>query len=580
MKRCPQCNRVETDHALTYCRVDGAALISVSGSVDADAGTMKLGSAPAVKENDTSILPQSPDAGISRPGAPTSVLDAKGTAGGTIKLSKAKSRKARFVVLAVVILSVLVVSTYLYLSGKNKPVIDSVAVLPFQNASGDPNAEYLSDGISEALINSLAELQQLRVIARSTTFRYKGKDVDPQQIGRELNVRSVLTGRVRQLGDNLEVQVDLVDATTGAQLWGQQYERKASDVLSIKQAIVREVTDKLRLHLSGDQQRQLTKRDSVNAESFQSYLRGRYYWNKRTAEALKKAIEQFQQAIDGDPTFALGYVGLADCYVALEQYGGVAASETLPKARAAVNHALEVDDSLAEAHATSASIYQRQWRWSETEEELKRAISLNPNYPTAHHFYAYYFYIKRQFDDAMREIKRAHELDPLSPVISENVAMVYLLKGDLNSAIEQGQKTIELDPKFADAHYVLAFAYLKRGRYDDASAEFQKAVELSGRASTYLGNLGYCYAVTGRRAEAVAILKELEEKYTRGESIGQFIAGVYAGLGDKEQAFAWLEKDFQQRSGQLPTIAWRLHFESLRSDPRYADLLRRMGLKP
>jgi len=469
---------------------------------------------------------------------------------------------------------------YLFQSARPASAIDSIAVLPLVNASNDPNTEYLSDGISEALINSLTELQQLRVIARSTAFRYKGREVDPQAVGRELNVRAVLMGRVRQVADTLNIQVDLVDAYTGAQLWGKEYERKISDVLSVKQTIAREVTDKLRLRLSGDEQQRLARRDTTNAQAYQFYLKGRYYWNKRSPEGIRKAIEQFQQALDRDPNYALGYVGVADCYLQMEQYAGVPASEIVPKAKAAADRALQLDDSLSEAHASSASICQKQWRWAEAEEEIKRAISLNPNYPTAHHWYAYYFYIKRQFDDAMREIKRAHELDPLSPVISENVANIYLLKNDLNSAVEQCQRTIELDPGFADVHYILGFAYLKRGRNEEATAEFQKAVALSGRAGTYLGNLGYCYAVTGRRAEALAILKELEEKHTRRESSGQFLAGVYTGLGDKDQAFAWLEKDFAQRSGQLPTIAWRLHFDDLRSDPRYADLVRRMDLTP
>jgi len=486
-------------------------------------------------------------------------------------------------ILTLVLLGLIVTAiglTYLIYFALPTGKIDSIAVLPLINASGDADTEYLSDGISEALINSLTELQQLRVVARSTAFRYKGREVDPLQVARELNVRAVLMGRVRQMGDTLTIQMDLVDASTGAQLWGKEYDRKVSDALSIKQAIAREVTEKLRLRLSGDEQRQLTKSDTTSAEAYQFYLRGRYYWNKRSAEGIRKAIEQFQQAIDGDPNYALAYVGLADCYLQLEQYAGVPASEIVPKARAAAERALQLDDSLAEAHASSASIYQKQWRWAEAEEEIKRAISLNPNYPSAHHWYAYYFYIMRQFDDAMREIKRAHELDPLSPVISENVANVYLLKNDLNLAVEQCQRTIELDPSFADAHYILGFAYLKQGRNEEATAEFQKAVELSHRAGTYLGNLGYCYAVTGKRAEALAILKELEEKYTKGESTGQFLAGVYAGLGDKDQAFAWLERDFQQHSGQLPTLTWRLHFEGLRADPRYADLVRRMGLKP
>jgi TolB-like protein/Flp pilus assembly protein TadD len=498
-------------------------------------------------------------------------------------ISRIKQTKPGFaMILAVLVVAAaaLLVAAYFFYFARPAKAIDSIAVLPLVNTSNDPNTEYLSDGISEALINSLTELRQLRVIARSTAFRYKGKEVEPQAVGRDLNVRAVLMGRVRQLGDTLNIQVDLVDATTGAQLWGKEYERKVSDMLSVKQAIAREVTEKLRLSLSSEDQRQLVKSDTTNAEAYQFYLRGRYFWNKRTANGIRKAIEQFQQAIDRDPNYALGYVGLADCYLLLEQFAGVHSSEILPKARAAVDHALQLDDSLAEAHTSSASIYQKLWRWEEAEEESKRAIGLNPNYPTAHHWYAYYFYIKRQFDDAMREIKRAHELDPLSPVISENVALVYILKNDLNSAIEQCRRTIELDPSFADAHYVLGFAYLKRGRNEEATAEFQKAVELSGRAGTYLGNLGYCYAVTGKRAEALAILKELEEKYTKRESTGQFLAAVYAGLGDKDQAFAWLERDFQQRSGQLPTITWRLQFEDLRSDPRYADLVRRMGLKP
>lgn len=503
------------------------------------------------------------------------------TSSGAVSTTTTKLNQRSVVIsVAVLLIVALAIAAYLYWARASSGAINSVAVLPFVNTSDDPNMDYLSDGIAESLINSLTELRQLRVIARSTVFRYKGKEVDPQSVGRELNVQALLMGRVRQTGDNLTIQVDLVDANSGAQLWGQEYERKTSDVLSVKQAIAREVTDKLRLRLSGDEQRQLTKRDTTNAEAYEFYLKGRHYWNKRSAEGLRKAIVEFQQAIDRDPNYALGYVGLADCYLQLEQYGGVPASEIVPKARAAVDRALQLDDSLAEAHATSASINQKLWRWPEAEEEMKRAISLNPNYPTAHHWYAYYFYIQRQFDDAEREIKRAYELDPLSPVISENVALVYLLKNDLNSALKQCQRTIELDPGFADAHYILGFAYLKEGRNEEATAEFQKAVELSGRASTYLGNLGYCYAVTGRRAEALTILKELEGKYAEGKSSGQFLAGIYAGLGDKDQALTWLEKDFQQHSGQLPTIAWRLHFEGLRSDPRFADLLRRMGLKP
>jgi Flp pilus assembly protein TadD len=378
----------------------------------------------------------------------------------------------------------------------------------------------------------------------------------------------------------LNIQVDLVDASTGAQLWGEEYERKVSDVLAVKQAITREVTEKLRLGLSGEEQRRLLKRDTTNAEAYPFYLRGRYFWNKRTAEGIKKAIEQFQQAIDRDPNYALGYVGLADCYLVLEEYAGVPANESLAKTRAAADCALQIDDSLAEAHTSSAYIYQQMWRWAEAEEEFKRAINLNPNYSTAHHWFSLYLRVTRQFDYAMREIKRAQELDPLSPVISGNVALVYLLKNDASSAIEQCQRIIELDPSFPEAHSTLGFAYVKRRRYEEATAEFQNAVELSGRASFYLSYLGYCYAVTGRRAEALRILKELEEKYARREAVGVYLAAVHAGLGEKDQAFAWLERSFEQRSGQLQYITTRFSLEELRSDPRYADLVRRIGLEP
>jgi len=455
----------------------------------------------------------------------------------------------------------------------------SIAVLPFENVTGDPDTEYLSDGISEALINSLTELQQLKVIARSTAFRYKGKQVDPQAVGRELKVRTVLMGVVRQLGDRLNVQVDLVDAMTGAQLWGEEYERKLADVLAVKQALVREVTEKLRLKVTGEQQQQLTQRDTTNPEAYQFYLRGRYYWNKRTAENLKKAIDQFQQAADKDRNYALAYVGLADCYVLLEDYAGTPASETLPKAKAFAQRALQLDSSLAEAHTSLAYAYRNLWQWEQAEEEFKWAIKLNPNYPTAHHWYSTYLLDLGRNDEAMAEIKRAHELDPLSLIIGTTLTYAYYAEGDVNSSIAQCKRVIDLDPNFPRAHEYLGLAYLKQGRHSEAIGELQKAVELSGRERRPLRDLGYGYAISGKRAEALTALKELEGKYEKHEVIGQDLAAVYAGLGEKDQAFAWLEKDFQTRSGLLAWTRWTPAFESLRSDPRSADLLRRMGLQ-
>ena len=333
----------------------------------------------------------------------------------------------------------------------------SIAVLPFENAIHDADTEYLSDGISEALINSLTELQQLKVIARSTAFRYKGKQIDPQGVGRELNVRTVLMGVVRQAGDRLNVQVDLVDATTGAQLWGQEYERKLADVLAVKQALVREVTEKLRLKLTGEQQQRLTQRDTTNPEAYQFYLRGRYYWNKRTAENLTKAMEQFQQAADKDPNYALAYVGLSDSYVLLENYAGTPANETLPKAKAFAERALQLDNSLAEAHTSLGYVYNGLWRWEEAEQEFKRAIELNPNYPNAHHWYSLCLLDLGRIAEAKAEIKRAHELDPLSLIIGTTVTYAYLAEGDAKFAIAQSKKVVELDPNFREGMNIWAW---------------------------------------------------------------------------------------------------------------------------
>jgi eukaryotic-like serine/threonine-protein kinase len=488
----------------------------------------------------------------------------------------------RGLVIALATLVVAVSSlTYLFYSARSASAIDSIAVLPLINASNDPNSEYLSDGITESIISNLSQLPQLKVMARSTVFHFKGKEIDPREVGRQLGVRAVMTGRLLQQGDQLIIRTELVNVEDGTQLWGAEYDRKLSDVLSLQQDISREISEKLRLKLTGEEKKRLTGHDTTNAEAYQFYLRGRYLWNKRTAEGIKTAIEQFQQAIDRDPNYALGYVGLADCYALLEEYAGIPTSETLPKARAAVDRALLIDDSLSEAHTSSALIFQQMWRWTETEEEYKRAISLNPNYPTAHHWLSIYFRTRGQLDDSLREINRAQELDPLSSVIGQNVAEIDLLKNDLNSAIAQCQRIIELDPNFPGAHDELGFAYLKQRRYEEAIAEFQKTVELSGSASRYQGDLGYCYAVMGKRADAEAILKELEVKYARREAVGQYLADVYAGLGDRDQAFAWLERDFERRSGmRLPFIKWWFTFDDLRGDPRYADLLRRMGLKP
>ena len=577
MKRCPECGR-EYDNSMSFCLDDGAELLygpaasertGANGEqVAAEPQTAILHETAPSAEAATRAQIFATDETAMRPGA--SDRSAVETA------SRKNPRVA--VILGVILVTVLGIGSYLFFGRGSSEQINSIAVLPFENSSGYADSEYLSDGIAESLINSLSQLQQLKVIARNTAFRYKGKDVDAVQIGKDLGVRAVLTGRVRQTGDRLNIQVDLIDAVTGAQLWGEEYERPISDALSIKQAIAREVTEKLRLRLSGEQEQQLVRRETTNANAYQSYLRGRYYWNRRSVDGLKKAITEFQQTVDIDPNYALGHVGLADCFLLMEEYAGMAATETLPKAQAAVDRALQIDPSLAEAHASKGLLYTFQWRWAESEEEFKRAIELNPKYPTSRHWYSIYLRAKGRHVEGLREMKTAQELDPLAPNISQNLAMMYMLNDDIESAIREFQKVIELEPNFAPAHANLGSAYLKQRRNEEAIAACQRAVDLSDRRSIYLSQLGYVYAATGKRAEAIQILKEMEERYAGGESVGQYLARVYAGLGDKDQVFAWLEKDFKNRSGLLPTIIWWQYYDDLRSDPRYADLIRRMNL--
>jgi eukaryotic-like serine/threonine-protein kinase len=487
-------------------------------------------------------------------------------------------KKGAFAGITLIVIAIAAL-VYFFYPAASSGAINSIAVLPFANPGGDPNLEYISDGVSESLINSLAQVQRLRVTARTTAFRYKGKEVDPQQVGRDLNVRAVLTGRVRQVGDTLNIQVDLVDATTGAQLWGEEYNRTLSDILAVKQDISREITDRLQLRLTGDEQKEISKRDTTNAEAYQFYLRGRYHWNKRTGAELKKAIEEFQQAIDRDPNYALAYSGLADCYMLLEQYAGVPSSETAAKARAAAERAIAIDDSLAEAHTSLAFHYLQAWQWEESEKEFKRAISLNPNYPTAHHWYQILLEALGRNDEAFAEIKRALELDPLSPILEVNIGEAYAKKGDFDSATEHAKRLVQLDPNFPLAHQIYGLLYLKQRRYAEAIPEFQQNVE-NDRSANSLSYLGYAYGMAGRRDDAAAVLKELEGMYNKRESLAQYQTAVNAGLGDKDQAFAWLEKGFQARGATLVFLASDLTFDPLRSDPRYADLLRRMGLIP
>jgi len=457
----------------------------------------------------------------------------------------------------------------------------SIAVLPFENLSRDPDNAYFAEGIKEELLARLSKVEDLKVISIRSTPQSKSSLTDLSQIAQKLDVGTFLEGSVQRSADEVRVTVQLVRAETNAHLWADVYDRKLTDIFAVETEIAKAVADTLQAKLTGSEERAISVKPTGSLEAYEFYLRGRYYWNRRTAGGLKKALEQFEQAVEKDPTYGLAYAGLADCYALLEQYAGTSSSETLPKARAAALRAIQIDDSLGEAHTSLGYVNGLSWQFREAEKEFKRGIALNPNYPTAHHWYGLpYLAMLGRLEEAMAEIKRAQRLDPLSPIISANAGNLYVLEGNLNTAIEEFKKVIELDPNFPIAHDFLGCAYLKQGREQEAMAELQKGVELSRRASQELGFLGYGYGALGKRAEATTLLKELEERYARKESPAMFLAAVYAGLGEKDQAFAWLERDFQARTGLLIFITTLPDYDALRDDPRYIDLLRRIGLRP
>ena len=577
MKRCPQCNRLESDEALKFCRVDGTTLISDSGAVSGDAGTAKFGSGAVSSEIETSVLPHRTDADINRPTAPTTVLPATATPGTTSELTKPKRRGILFGLIAVVVLGV-VIGGYFFLTRKTTAAIQSIAVMPFVNESGNAELDYLSDGITETLIKSLSNLPNVNVKPRSSVFRYKGKDTDLRTIGRELNVQAILNGRVTQHGDELSLSLELVDVQKDKVIWTEQYQRKTSDLVSLQSEIARDISTKLKSKLSGAEETKVSKTATADPEAYQAYLKGRYYWNRRTAENIKKAIEQFKIATDRDPNYALAFVGLADCYVVSNEYAGVPTSETVPRARSYAERALSLDPQLAEPHATLGWANESLWQWAEAEKEFKRAIELNPNYPTAYHWYSIFLRNMGRYDESATIITRAHELDPLSSVISVNVSRVDQVQNNHAASIENSLKIIELDPNFGAAYQYLGLSYLKQGRDAEAIAAAEKAVEITKRSGVTLGDLGHVYAATGKQTQARSVISELEDQYAHKKAIGQDIAAVYAGLGEKDKAFEWLERDFQVQNDRLPNIRWELQFESLRDDPRFKEMLKRMNL--
>jgi len=549
--------------------------LDIQGEIERSVVPNRDLSTGSISENHTQLSTASSAVATKTGGAPTQ----PSTSSLEYAITQAKSHKLLTAIIGVVLLGAISAVGYFafFARSTSNSQITSIAVMPFVNESGNADVEYLSDGMTETLIRSLSQLPNLSVKARSSVFRYKGKATDAKTLGKDLGVQAILNGRVIQRGDQLTLNLELIDALTENVIWSEQYNRRQADLISLQSEIARDVSSKLKTKLSGAEETKVTKSGTSDTEAYQAYLKGRYYWNRRTAENLKKAIEQFKAATDRDPNYALAYAGLADCYVVLNQYAGTRASETLPQATAYAERAIGLDGQLAEPHASLGQVYNQSWKWEESEREYKRALELNPNYATAYHWYSLLLKDQGRFDESAVMIKRAKELDPLSSVISINISEMYNWQNDHSASIQNSLKIVELDPNYADAYRSLGISYLKLGRNVEAIENLQKAVELSNRAGYILSDMGYGYGVVGNRAEAYAIVKELEEKYARREASGQFIAGVYAGLAEKDKAFEWLERDFQNKA-PLTEIRWAIPFESLRTDPRFKDLLKRMNL--
>lgn len=460
-----------------------------------------------------------------------------------------------------------------------RKAINTLAVLPLANASDDPNMEYLSDGITENIINALSELPKLRVMARSVVFRYKGQDVDPIQAGRGLGVRAVLTGRVLQLGEQLIVGAELVDVTDGSQLWGEHYNRRFADIFQVQEEIASEITRKLQLRLSGDQKKRLTKRYTDKIEAYQLYLQGRYHWNSRTAEGIKGGIDYFRQAIDIDPNYALAYSGLADCYIMSGFYDYLPQAEAFPQAKTAALKALEIDDELAEAHISLAAIRTfYEWDWLDAERDFKQGLKLNAQSVKGHHWYACSLTSQGRFEEGFGQMKLAQGLEPLSLIINRDVGRHYYFLRQYDQAIEQCLKTLEMDPNFFLAYFYLIPAYEQKGLFEEAIEELQKAISLSRGSAAMTALLGHVYGVSGRRDKALKVLRELRERSKREYVPSFYFVLIYLGLDERKQAFSWLERAYGERSTHLVWLKVDPIFDNIRSDPRFTELIQRMGL--
>jgi serine/threonine protein kinase/Tfp pilus assembly protein PilF len=482
--------------------------------------------------------------------------------------------------LASIVLALLCITIIAYAIGRNAMIgdatIDSIAVLPFMNASGDPNSEYLSDGISESIIDSLSQIPQLQVVARSTAFRYKGRSIDPVQVGRELHVRGVVTGQLIQRGNTIVIRAALTDVKHSTHLWGDQYNRKLADVLSVQQEIAEQISNELRTKLSGDEKKMLTRHSGVNSEAYQQYLKGRYNLNKYTEESIRKSIGFFNAAIEIDPQYAAAYAGLANAYYDLSNVY-LSPNEAMPRAREAAERAVQLDDSLTEGHTALALVRTwYEWNFPAGEREFRRAIDLNPNDAEAHRYYGDFLIARGEFDRAIAEKKKAEQLDPLSVPASWDVGRAFFYAGRLVEAEQQAKRTIDLDDHFAYAYALRAQIALEQHRMNDAVALAKKALDLSGPKPYFVTMWGYANGIAGHRDQAQAVIAELRS--SPGYTLPLFLARINTALGENDEALRWLGKLYDERSESIVWLKVDRTLAPLRNDPRFDALVKRIGI--
>jgi len=459
--------------------------------------------------------------------------------------------------------------------------LNSLVILPFANETGNQNAEYLSDGITEDIINRLSRLPELRVVPRSTAFRYKGSTVDAQDIGDQLNVRAVLTGRVSQRGDMLTIGAELVDVTSRSQIWGQVYTRKMSDLLTTQDEISANVFEQLRVRLTKTEMGKLNRRYTENVEAYHLYLEGRYYWNKRSKESVLRSVDDFREALKIDPNYALAYAGLADSYLILAEFTYLPPKDSYPLAREWAKKAVEIDDSLAEAHSSLASIFENyDWDWKAADAEYRRSIELNPNYSTARTWYAQALVRRGETDEALRQIDLARNIDPLSLSLETIAGRILYFGKRYPEALTRLHKAVDLDPSFSAAHLALGQTYEQMGKVNEALDEFHKAEAIEPQSSLIAAALGHCLAIAGRRAEAEAIANRLEKQSKESYISPGNLAIVYAGLNDRERAINYLKLASDERSSWITFLTVEPRFDNIRTDSRFKNFVTKSGLQP